>query len=401
MEIAFISANRFHIEIENKKGKFGFQVISKLLQKPSWFIAAMLVGNNIALVVYGIFMPDVLDPYLATIFNNAGVLLLAQTVASTLVILVFAEFLPKAIFNTHSTRLLAFFGLPSFLFFWLFKPIVWLMMGISQLALKYIFKAEARQTKQVFDKVDLDNYVRERTEASSPEEEEENEIQIFRNALEFTDQKAREFMVPRTEIVALEVTENIEILKERFIESKLSKILIYKESIDNIIGYTHSFELFKNPENIQSMLRPISFISESMPANETLNSMNKENRSIAVVLDEFGGTAGLVTIEDVVEELFGEIDDEHDVEDLIERELEAGSYQFSARQEIDYLNEKYNLDLPDSENYNTLSGLILHYLETIPETGERFMLENFQVKIDQASTTKIELVSLKQIERED
>lgn len=403
VEIAFVSSNKFHIEIENKKGNFAYQLLSQLVKKPSRFIATMLVGNNIALVIYGIFMPELLNPYLEAInpyvgsfFSNEYALLLVQTLISTILILVIAEFLPKAIFNTFSTRLLEVFALPSYLFYWLFYLIVSLMIGVSNFVMKYILRAGEEQGKQAFDKVDLDNYIKERTESSSQHEDEEDpEIQIFRNALEFSEQKAREFMIPRTEIIAMDVEADLVSLTENFIESNLSKILIYKESVDNIIGYVHSFELFKKPKDIRSILRPVSFIPESMTANEILNSLIRDRRSIAVVLDEFGGTSGLITVEDVVEELFGEIDDEHDVEDLIDSKISDVEYRFSARQEIDYINEKYNLELPESDNYNTLGGLILNHLESIPEKGEVLHLDPFIMKIEEVSNSKIELVHLK------
>lgn len=396
IEIAYISSNKFHIEIENKKGNFAYQVISFLVKNPSRFIASMLVGNNIALVIYGMFMPEVLNPYLGFIENEYA-LLLVQTIISTIVILVIAEFLPKAIFNTHSTRLLEIFALPSAFFYFLFHVIVSFMMAISNFVMKYFLKAQTVESEQVFDKVDLDNYIRERTDnnGSRSDEAEDTEIQIFKNALEFNERKAREFMVPRTEIVAMDVSQEITVLRDEFIESNLSKILIFKGSIDNIIGYTHSFELFKKPQNIRSILRPVSFIPESMPANEILNLLIRERRSIAVVLDEFGGTSGLVTVEDVVEELFGEIDDEHDVEELVEVELDTNEYLFSARQEINYLNGKYDLNLPESENYSTLGGLIINHLESIPEKGERIHLSPYIFSIEKVSNSKIEEVKLR------
>lgn len=402
IEIAFVSSNKFHIEIENKKGKLSYQVLSGLVKNPSRFIASMLVGNNIALVIYGLFMPLVLDPsYFGThveeIVGDGYFLLVLQTIISTIFILFLAEFLPKAIFNTHSTRLLEVFAFPSWFFYYIFYPIVSFMMVISNLVMRYILKVDTKEAEQVFDKVDLDNYVKERTDAKSPQKEEivDTEIQIFKNALEFNEIKAREFMIPRTEIIAIEVGQGLEKLKQNFIKSKLSKILIYRESIDNIIGYTHSFELFKKPSDIKSILRPVSFIPESMPANETLNLLIRERRSIAVVLDEFGGTSGLVTTEDIVEELFGEIDDEHDTEDLIEDEIDENNFLFSARQEIDYLNIKYNLDLPESENYNTLGGLIISRLESIPEKGEQLHLSPYTLTMEKVSDSKIEVVQLK------
>ena len=394
LEIAFVSSNRFHIELENKKGSFPHRLLSRLVDHPSRFIATMLVGNNIALVIYGMFMPEALNPFLGSLYNPF-LLLLVQTIISTIIILVVAEFLPKAIFNTHSNRLLKLFALPSYLFYLIFYPVVSLMIGISNFVLKYIMNAETEQTKEAFSKLDLDNYIKERTEASNDEEEEHPEIQIFRNALEFSDQKARDFMVPRTEIIALDVDEGIDELKEKFIESRLSKILIFKGSVDNIIGYAHAFELFKEPGRILSILRPVSFIPESMTADEIMNLLIREKRSLAVVLDEFGGTSGLVTVEDVVEELFGEIDDEHDVEELLDRQISENEYIFSARQEIDLINDKYGLGLPESEYYSTLGGLILHHLESIPEKGEKIVLGNNHFRVEEVSNSKIELVNLK------
>tara|TARA_B100001115_G_scaffold183998_1_gene184704 strand:- start:2659 stop:3912 length:1254 start_codon:yes stop_codon:yes gene_type:complete len=394
VEIAFISSNRFHIELEQQKGTFVYRIIGYLVKNPSRFIAAMLVGNNIALVIYGLFMPLVLDPYLP--LENAYLLLLVQTILSTIFILIFAEFLPKAIFSTNATSLLEFFALPSGFFYIVFAPIVWLMMGISNFVMKYILGTEEEEGQKAFNKVDLENYISERTEASDEQEDVDHEIQIFRNALDFSERKAREFMVPRTEIVAMDVEEPIGKLSEVFIDSNLSKILIHQGNVDNIIGYVHSFELFKKPEDIRSILRPVSFLPESMPAHETLNLLMRERRSIAVVLDEFGGTSGLVTIEDVVEEIFGEIDDEHDVEELLEQKVKEGEYLFSARQEIDYLNDKYNLKLPEDEAYNSLGGLIINHLESIPEKGEELRIDGFHLKMEEVSHSKIEIVRLRQ-----
>jgi len=393
IEIAFISSNRFHIELEQQKGTFIYRIIGYLVNYPSRFIAAMLVGNNIALVIYGFYMPEVLDPYLP--IDNPYLLLLVQTILSTILILIFAEFLPKALFSTNANRLLEFFAIPSGFFYFLFYIIVWIMIGISNFVMKYIMGMKEEEGQKAFNKVDLENYISERTEASDDKEEVDHEIQIFRNALDFSERKAREFMVPRTEIVAMDLEDSIKELSEEFISSNLSKILIYKGTVDNIIGYVHSFELFKKPKNIRSILRPVSFLPESMPAHETLNLLMRERRSIAVVLDEFGGTSGLVTVEDVVEEIFGEIDDEHDTEELLEQEVKPGEYLFSARQEIDYLNEKYDLDLPEEEGYNSLGGLIINHLESIPEKGEELRIPGYHLSMEAVSNSKIEVVRLK------
>ena len=393
IEIAFISSNRFHIELEQQKGTFIYRIIGYLVNYPSRFIAAMLVGNNIALVIYGFYMPEVLDPYLP--IENPYLLLLVQTILSTILILIFAEFLPKALFSNNANRLLEFFAIPSGFFYFLFYIIVWIMIGISNFVMKYIMGMEEEEGQKAFNKVDLENYISERTEASDDKDEVDHEIQIFRNALDFSERKAREFMVPRTEIVAMDLEDSIKELSEEFISSNLSKILIYKGTVDNIIGYVHSFELFKKPKNIRSILRPVSFLPESMPAHETLNLLMRERRSIAVVLDEFGGTSGLVTVEDVVEEIFGEIDDEHDTEELLEQKVKPGEFLFSARQEIDYLNEKYDLNLPEEEGYNSLGGLIINHLESIPEKGEELRIPGYHLSMEAVSNSKIEVVRLK------
>ncbi len=392
IEIAYVSANKFHIEIENKKGKIIYQLISYLSNKPSKFIAAMLVGNNIALVVYGILMPKILDqPF--TFISNEYVMLLVQTIISTIIILFLAEFLPKALFSAHSNKLLEVFAIPSSFFYFLFFPIVSFMIGISNFVIKYLFKVELSSVQTVFNKIDLDNYIRERSSSGSKQEE-DSEVQIFRNALEFNERKAREFMIPRTEIIGLDANEPIETLKETFIKSSLSKLLIYKESIDSIVGYAHAFELFKKPRNIRSILRPVAFIPESMVAKDILDLLTRERRSIAIVLDEFGGTSGLVTIEDVIEEIFGEIDDEHDTEELLEHRLSEDEFIFSARQEIDYLNEEYDLHIPEAESYSTLGGFIIQNIERIPERGEQFNIDNFSIHILETSVSRIEKVQL-------
>jgi len=397
LEIAFVSASKFKIEIDSKKGDINARILSQLTKKPSRFIAAMLVGNNIALVLYGYFMPEVINPFLSGVANEYF-LLFIQTTIATAVILIFAEFLPKAIFNSQSNRLLSVFAVPGALFYYLFYPVVSLMMAISNFVLRVVLRTAPEEAQPAFDKIDLDNYLKERSETQTDEEEVDHEIQIFRNALQFSDQKAREFMIPRPEIVAVDVAVSVVEIRDRFIQSGLSKILIYKDSIDNIIGYVHSFELFKRPQNIRTVLRPVSYVPESMTANAILNLLIKDRRSLAVVLDEFGGTAGMVTVEDIIEELFGEIDDEHDTEELLEVKINEQEFRFSARQEIDYLNEKYNLDLPESDNYTTLGGLIIHQLESIPEKGETLKFKDFLFKVEAVSHSKIEIVRVKLID---
>ncbi|MDX5324791.1 MAG: hemolysin family protein [Bacteroidota bacterium] len=391
MEIAFLSANRMHIELESKKGTFPFRILSYLSRNPGRFIAAMLVGNNVALVIYGLFMPDIVEPYLQWAGNKYLILLLT-TLVGTLVILFVAEFIPKAIFNTRANELIKIFALPASLFYAIFYPIVGFVTFLSNLVIRGIFKAEMPRDQPVFGKIDLDNYIAEQTSRASSEEDVDPEIEIFQNALEFAETKVREFMIPRTEIMAVPVDEPIEKLKERFIEHGYSKILIYEENIDHIIGYVHAYELFKRPADIRSILRPLLFIPESMNANEVLNHLIRDKRSIAVIIDEFGGTSGLVTLEDVVEEIFGEIDDEHDTEDHVEQVLSESEFVFSGRLEIDYLNSKYDLELPESDNYSTLGGLIFERTETIPEKGTRIRVEDYVLVIKKVSSNRIEEV---------
>lgn len=396
-EIAYVSANRFQIELERKKGNYAYRILSYLVQYPGRFIAAMLVGNNLALVIYGLFMPVVLAPYLP--IENEYLLLLVQTILSTLLILLTAEFLPKAIFSANANNLLRYFALPNALFYFLFYPIVSLMMGLSSFVMRYILRADNSMEERVFTKVDLDNYLRERSEADEVDEA-ENEVQFMRRALDFSERKAREFMVPRPEMVALEVLQSVAELREEFIDSNLSKILIYKDSIDNIIGYVHSFELFKKPRVLRDVLRPVRFIPESMAADEVLSLFIREKRSIVVVLDEFGGTSGLITLEDVVEEIFGEIDDEHDVEEYLEQRINEREFVFAARLEISYLNDKYRFNLPEGEQYATLGGLLISHLESIPRKGEKLSIEHFQFTVEAVSRAKIESVRMRLMESE-
>lgn len=399
MEIAYVSSNKLQIELQNKQGDFASRLLSHLMTQPSRFIATMLVGNNIALVVYGIFMAQWIEPTLYQFLDNDVAVLLIQTLLSTLVILVLAEYVPKAIFALYSNQLLRIFSLPVLLLYYILYPLVGFIMSISKVLLKTLFRADMNDEKPMFSRIDLDNYVRQHTEDETRVEV-ENEVQIFQNALDFGKVKARECMVPRTELVAMEVSDSIEDLRLRFIETGLGKILIYKENLDNIIGYVHSFELFKKPKQIRSILLPLSMVPESMPASEVLNLLIRERKSLAIVLDEFGGTSGLITIEDVIEEIFGEIEDEHDSQDLVEEILSENKYLFSARHEIDYLNEKYKLDLPESEQYETLGGLITHHYESIPEKDEVIVIKPFIFTIKSSHDTRIDEVILRVKEEE-
>ena len=394
MEIAYVSSNKIHIEIEKKQNNFLAGILQKITKRPSKFIATMLVGNNIALVVYGFFMGDLLMNYIP-IAGFGG--LLIQTVISTLVILLTAEFLPKVFFQIYANSLVKIFAVPAYFFYMIFTFISELIIWISDVVLKLFFKTEGDTVQLSFSKIELGNYISEQMEIAETDTEIDTEIQIFQNALDFSEVKAREAMIPRTEMVAVDITTTPKDLSKIFIETGLSKILIFKDNIDDIVGYVHSFELFKKPENLKKVLMPVVFVPETMLAKDVLNILGKKRKSIAVVIDEYGGTSGIITVEDIIEELFGEIEDEHDSVELIEEEISEGHYRFSARLEVDYLNEMYKLNLPDSENYETLGGMIVHVTEQIPDQGETVVIENFTFHILEVSSTKIELIEVKKI----
>ena len=392
MEIAYVSSNKIHIEIEKKQHSFLASILKKITKRPSKFIATMLVGNNIALVIYGFFMGDLLMRFIP-IAGFSG--LLIQTVISTLVILLTAEFLPKVFFQIYANNLFKVFAVPAYFFYVLFSIISEFIIWISDLVLKYIFKSEGDTVQLTFSKLELGNYISEQMDIAETKEEMDSEIQIFQNALDFSEIKTREAMLPRTEIVAVDIDTTPKELGKLFTESGLSKILVYNDNIDDILGYVHSFELFKKPETIKSVLMPVIFVPETMLAKDVLNVLSKKRKSIAVVIDEYGGTSGIITVEDIIEELFGEIEDEHDSVELIEEELGENHFKFSARLEVDYLNEEYDFDLEESENYETLGGLIVNHTEEIPEKGETVQIDNFTFTILEVSSTKIELVELK------
>jgi len=393
MEIAFISANRLKIELEKKQGDFSAKILSSFIQKPGNFIGAMLIGNNIALVVYSILMAQLLEPHILAYTKSETVVLLTQTFISTLIVLFFAEFLPKALLRINPNFALKVAAIPLKLIYLLLFPFTYVTSKISN-GILFLFKVDTSNSSLAFTKVDLEHFVMDIQERQESGEDIEHEIQIFKNALEFTDVKARECMIHRTEIIAMDIDDTIEELNQKFIETELSKILIYRDSIDNIIGYVHSIELFKRPESIKSILLPISIVPESMLASEILKQFINQRRSMAVVVDEFGGTSGVITTEDIIEEIFGEIDDEHDVEELIDLQLNENTFQFSAKMEIDYINDKYKIELPESEEYETLGGLIFYFHESIPEKNERIVIGKFVLTINEVSNNKIELITL-------
>lgn len=404
MEIAFVSTNKIHIEIEKKQRGFLSLLLTKITAKPSKFIATMLIGNNIALVVYGLYMGDVLvawfTKHLPTdstlvyyLFNELS--LLTQTIISTLVILISAEFLPKVFFQIYANSLLKLLALPAYMFYILFSLFSDFVIWISDFVLKTFFKTKGDDVQLAFTKVELGNYISEQMQSVEADDEVDSEIIIFQNALEFSEVKAREAMVPRTELTAIEIHDTIENLSKLFTQTGHSKIVVYKSTIDDILGYVHAFDLFKNPKTIKSMLMPIEFIPETMLAKDILNVLTKKHKSLAVVLDEYGGTSGILTVEDIVEELFGEIEDEHDSVALIEEQMDQLNFLFSARLEVDYLNETYKLQLPEHENYETLGGLIVHHTQEIPEQNQQISIDRFLFTIQEVSNTKIELIALK------
>jgi len=403
MEIAYVSSNKIHIELEKKQETFLARILIKLTKKPSKFIATMLIGNNIALVVYGFFMGDALVSWFQSLLPSSysfidylftDLSLLMQTIISTIIILITAEFLPKVFFQIYSNTLIKALAFPAYVFYVLFTFISDFIIWITDMVLKKFFGTDGDEVQLAFSKVELGNYISEQMETVEEYDDIDAEIQIFQNALEFSEVKSREVMVPRTEIVGVELGESVNMLNDLFTTTGLSKILVYKKNMDDVIGYVHSFELFKKPKSIKTIILPVEFVPETMLANDVLNALIKKRKSIAVVLDEYGGTSGLMTVEDIVEELFGEIEDEHDSVELIEEKLGENHYKLSARLEVDYLNDIFKLDLPDGENYETLGGLIVDFTEKIPEQGAELIIDKFKFRILEVSNTKIDLVEL-------
>ena len=382
-EIAYVSSNKVHLEILKKQEGVIANVLTKLTRKPSKLLATMLVGNNVALVVYGFEMGKVMTALLPNFFQNV----LWHTIISTLIILITAEFMPKVFFQIYANQLLKLFAIPAYFFYLLFYPLSSFVMWISDFVLRVFFKTKGDYVPLSFTKVELVDYISEQLENVPKKEEMDSEVQMFQNALEFSGVKAREIMIPRTEIVAVELNESIENLIATFVSSGFSKILIYNENIDDILGYVHSFDMFKKPKNIKEVLIPIVNIPETIQINEVLNILTRKRKSMAVVLDEYGGTSGIVTLEDIVEELF-------DKDKFIEEQLSETEYLFSARLEVEYLNETYHLEIPESEEYETLGGFIVLHNEGIPTQGELIQIPPFSFVIEACSQTKIETVRL-------
>jgi CBS domain containing-hemolysin-like protein len=400
MEIAFVSSNRIYLEIEKLQGSFTSKVLKSITQNPSRFIACMLLGNNIALVIYGIFAGDrILQLFFPeTILSGEASLFVVfyQTLISTAVILITAEFLPKVFFQLYANLAIKIFAIPVAFFYYVFYPITFLVIQFTDIILKRFFKTDSDQVQLSFSKIELGNYIEEQLESSFDKENLDSEIQIFQNALDFSEVKTKEAMVPRAEVVAVDQDTPIEEIRTLFISTGFSKIPVFKETIDQILGYVHVFDMMKNPKTLKNIQLPLAYVPETMLINDVLKLLTRQHKSISVVIDEYGGISGIVTVEDIVEELFGEIEDEYDVVDHVEKQLDENTFDFSARLEVDYLNQKYSLSLPESEFYETLGGLVAYNLGQIPNQDEKVEVPPYILKIKKVSATKIEQIILHQ-----
>lgn len=404
MEIAFISSNRIQLEIEKLQDGITSKVLKNITSNPSRFIASMLIGNNISLVVYGIFMGDrILQLFFKETLLSGEIslrIVFYQTVISTLIILLTAEFLPKVFFQLYANFFIKIFAIPVSIFYYIFFPISQIILKFTDFILKHFFKTDSDKENLSFSKIELGNYIDEQLESSNNQENIDSEIEIFKNALEFSDVKAREIMIPRTELVCVDKNSSIAEIKTLFIKTGLSKIPIYNISVDNIIGYVHAFEMFKDPKSLKHILLPVVFIPESMLINEILKTLTRRRKSLAVVIDEYGGTSGIITVEDIVEELFGEIEDEYDKIEHYERKINENKFEFSARLEVDYVNKNYNLSLEESEFYETLGGLIAYKIGEIPKKGNKLNIGDYIIEIKKVTLTKIDRITIEIKEQE-
>lgn len=398
MEIAFVSSNRMLAEMDMEKQGLASRPLGVFYRQPNNFVSTMLVGNNIALVVYGILIAELFDN---TIFRgfDAAVTVPADTILSTLIVLFTGEFLPKTIFKNNPNRLLTIFAIPAFLCYVVLWPVSRFSTLLSRAILRIFgVKVKTENSDDGFTKLDLDHLVQSSIENAENEEDIEDEVKIFQNALDFADTKVRDCMIPRTEIRAVEENCKVDDLMNAFIESGKSKIIVYHEDIDHITGYIHSSEMFRAPDKWRENIQEMPFVPETMTARKMMQTFLQQKKSLGVVVDEFGGTSGIVSLEDIVEEIFGEIEDEHDSSNYIAKQLPDGDYLLSARLEIDAINEKFDLELPESEEYMTLGGLILHYYQSFPKLNEVVKIDHFEFRIVKNTMTKIELVRLKVLE---
>jgi putative hemolysin len=396
-EIAFISVDKLMIELDKEKGKLSGRIISGFLNKPSQFIGTLLIGNNLANVVYGIFMANLFEPllsyYLPDIINSQTTIFLVQTLLATFIVVVTGEFIPKSLFYINPHLFLSVLSVPILMVYWILYPIVFVVVGISKFVIIKIFRLEFKEDKPVFGLTDLNNFIQSRLNEKNKQNLIDLDTRIFSNALEFKTVKVRECMIPRTDIRAVDIKDEIDHLEKEFIDSGFSKIMVYRDTIDDIIGYCHTLALFNKPKNIESILTPIMIVPETMAANELLVQFITERKSISLVVDEFGGTSGIITMEDIMEEIFGEIEDEHDEQDYIEQKIDENNYLLSARLEIDYLNEKYNLGFPEGE-YDTLGGYVLSITEDVPAINVDIDHQKFTFHIVSRDENKINLIKV-------
>lgn len=396
MEIAFISANRLKIELDKKQGIFSSGIVSIFIKNPKKYISTMLIGNNVALVVYSMIMAKVLEPRIEYYISSDAGILISQTIISTIIILIFAEFLPKMVFRLNPNSFLNTLSIPVLIFYITLYPLNKFVVWFSNFIMKYFFKVKSvsKSRTSPFSKVDLDHLLNNSQADKNDEDEIEHDIKIFQNALDFSTLKLRNCIIPRTEIEAINIDDSIENLKQKFISTGYSKLLVFRDSIDNIVGYVHNSEIFKNPKQIKNIVKDTLIVPESMPANKLLKLFISQNKNIAVVVDEFGGTSGIVTIEDIIEEIFGEIQDEHDSDEFIDKKLSEREYIFSGRLEIDYINEKYNINLPVNDEYSTIAGFILYHYGSFPNINDNIEYKDFNFKILKSQATRIELIKL-------
>jgi len=397
IEIAFISSDKLHIELRSQQGFFSDKILSRFLKRPSWFITTTLIGNNVTLVIYGIFMAFLLEPWITSLLpsfmNNELFIFILQTIIATFIVLVTAEFLPKSLFLIHPNRMLSLLALPIYIIYIIFFPAVWSIVHLSKFLIERVLRLEYSEDKPVFGLIDLNQYIQRMIHDQEEQKKQEVDAKIFTNALEFKTVKVRDCLVPRTELVTVNIEGSMEDLRSAFIDSGYSKVLVYKESIDNIVGFCNSIELFKKPQNISDILTPIIIVPETMLANDLMIQFISERKNIALVVDEYGGTSGVVTIEDIMEEIFGEIQDEHDEEDLLEKKIDENNYLLSARHEIDYLNDKYNFHLPEGD-YETLGGLILSVAEDFPEKNASINFHEFIFTIESILNNRLDNIRL-------
>lgn len=397
IEIAFFSANKLQIELQGKQGVLWGRIMSQFVKRPSWFIGTTLIGNTLALVLFGILITQMIEPWLVSILPDAldgeVYIMLIQTIISTLIILFTAEFLPKSLFLINPNLMLATLAIPLRIIFYILAPITFTIVYLSKLVIVHVLRLEYSEEKPAFGLTDMNHYLTNMQNVRHENEEIELDKKIFHNALEFKTVKVRECMIPRTEIIGIASDEGLDKLKEAFIESGHSKIIIYKDTIDDVIGYCHSSALFTKPKTIKEILTPINIVPEAMMVNELMIQFIKDRKSLAVVVDEFGGTSGIVSMEDIIEEIFGEIEDEHDEDDLVEQQLDDNSFLLSARHEIDYLNDTYDWKLPVGE-YETLGGMILSYTEDFPEEGDAITISPYVFIIQSTEDNRIDIVKL-------